>query len=240
MKKNIKILVSIVVLSFVILLITFKINEVSKELTEEDVVYIQKFMKSNSLDTFSLDSYEKEVKLIKSVQKNVLTQAPKNKGILHFEPREPKDIYERGYGLCYDRSRVIEKILNKFGFETRHIAAYWGGNKSKWYLPDYLNKKSQSHAFTEVLTSKGWMFIDSNNFFMGFDENDNPISISNVQNKGFDKINWSKYNMENYNGLYSHNGFTFIYGLYSRHGYFYPPYNFIPDLNLGEAKYNLF
>ena len=25
--------------------------------------------------------------------------------------------------------------------------------------------------------------------------------------------------------------FTFVYGLYSRHGKFYPPYNFVPDIN---------
>ena len=201
MNRYIKIIGVTSILFLVVVIITFKLNEVSKELTKEDIVYINKFMGSNSLDTFVLDTYEKELSLIKSIQKNVLNQAPNNKGILHFESREPKDIYTRGYGLCYDRSRVIEKILKKFGFETRHIAAYRAGDNSKWYLPDYLNKKSESHAFTEVLTSKGWMFIDSNNFFMGIDEKENPISILDVQKKGFKNINWNKYNMKNYNGL---------------------------------------
>ena len=31
---------------------------------------------------------------------------------------------------------------------------------------------------------------------------------------------------------------VFVYGLYSRHGGFYPPYNFIPDYNFRELFYN--
>ena len=34
------------------------------------------------------------------------------------------------------------------------------------------------------------------------------------------------------------NNFIYIIGLYSRHGRFYPPYNFIPDINWGEFMYN--
>lgn len=34
--------------------------------------------------------------------------------------------------------------------------------------------------------------------------------------------------------------FTFVYGLYSRHGQFYPPYNFVPDINCGEFVKNVF
>ena len=30
----------------------------------------------------------------------------------------------------------------------------------------------------------------------------------------------------------------FVYGLYSRHGRFYPPYNAIPDYNIRELFYN--
>jgi hypothetical protein len=33
--------------------------------------------------------------------------------------------------------------------------------------------------------------------------------------------------------------FTFVYGLYSRHGKFYPPYNFIPDVHYGEFIQNI-
>jgi len=33
--------------------------------------------------------------------------------------------------------------------------------------------------------------------------------------------------------------FSFIYGLYSRHGKFYPPYTFIPDVNYVELIQNI-
>jgi hypothetical protein len=33
--------------------------------------------------------------------------------------------------------------------------------------------------------------------------------------------------------------FVFTYGLYARHGRFYPPYNFIPDVNYGELLQNV-
>ena len=34
--------------------------------------------------------------------------------------------------------------------------------------------------------------------------------------------------------------FIYIYGLYSRHGKFYPPYNLVPDINYGEFIQNVF
>ena len=33
--------------------------------------------------------------------------------------------------------------------------------------------------------------------------------------------------------------FTWVYGFYSRHGRFYPPYNAVPDVNWGELAQNL-
>lgn len=34
-------------------------------------------------------------------------------------------------------------------------------------------------------------------------------------------------------------GFTFMYGLYSRHGMFYPPYDKVPDINIPEFSQNI-
>lgn len=33
--------------------------------------------------------------------------------------------------------------------------------------------------------------------------------------------------------------FTYVIGLYSRHGRFYPPYGLLPDVNFLELAYNL-
>ena len=32
--------------------------------------------------------------------------------------------------------------------------------------------------------------------------------------------------------------FTYLFGLYSRHGRFYPPYTPVPDLDWGQLGYN--
>jgi len=33
--------------------------------------------------------------------------------------------------------------------------------------------------------------------------------------------------------------FVCMYGLYSRHGRFYPPYGYLPDIHYGEFLYNI-
>ena len=38
--------------------------------------------------------------------------------------------------------------------------------------------------------------------------------------------------------LYTH-PFVYVIGLYSRHGMFYPPYNYIPDINYLEFFQNI-
>ncbi len=53
--------------------------------------------------------FEAEVRSIVAVQDAVLKAAPVDRAIPIGREREPKDLYELKYGLCYDRSRVIEK-----------------------------------------------------------------------------------------------------------------------------------
>lgn len=214
-----------------------KWNEVSKDITLEDQSYIMKIMGSDQLDTFRYATYEKEVWLLKLVQEKVLSVAPVNQEIEHYKNREPKDLYLNKYGLCYDRSRTIEKIMINFGFETRHIAIYRGKKKS--WLPDYLDTESESHAFSEINTSRGWMFIDSNDYFIGLSHDNSPVSINELHESGFNSISWSDYNNMNYDVIYK-TRFTYLYGLYSRHGYFYAPFNFLPDINLSEFSMNIF
>jgi arylamine N-acetyltransferase len=70
------------------------------------------------------------------------------------------DLYEAKRGLCYDRSRAIEKVLSHLGFEVRHAAVY--STKKTGRLAAFLTPKTQSHAVTEVKTEHGWLVIDSN------------------------------------------------------------------------------
>ena len=94
--------------------------------------------------------------------------------------REPKDVFEAKAGLCYDRSRVIEKILNFYGFKTRHVAIY-STVSSPFALLSLVTPGINSHAVTEVKTSKGWLVVDSNELFLSVGKDNEPISIEEIQ-----------------------------------------------------------
>lgn len=207
---------------------------VDKSLSREDKRYIPKFLE----DVKPLPSdakYAEEISFIRQVQDAVLTIAPKNDGLPHGQPREPKDLFETGGGLCYDRSRAIEKILIYEGFKTRHVAIY-STYETGQAIRSLITPGVSSHAVTEVRTQKGWLVVDSNERWISLNLEGEPISIREIQAA----LSGSKISLKDrpQTEIYDR-PFTFIYGLYSRHGKFYPPYNFVPDVNYSEFTKNL-
>jgi transglutaminase-like putative cysteine protease len=91
----------------------------------------------------------------------VLEVTYKNQAIPHGAPREPKNVYLAKSGFCYDRSRVIEKVLRNAGLKTRHISIY-STKKTKLKTKSLIMPGVESHALTEVFTQKGWMVVDPN------------------------------------------------------------------------------
>ena len=90
------------------LVLILSYNAVDNLLSPIDREYISKYLADiSSLPEKS--TYEDEVNFIKSVQHAVLNVAPKDEGIPFGQQREPKELYEAKMGLCFDRSRVIEK-----------------------------------------------------------------------------------------------------------------------------------
>lgn len=211
-------------------------NQVDNSITTEDIEYIRLFLRDTNVITGSESrSYEEEIDIITMVQSAVLSIASGNIGIPYGAQREPKNVYSAKSGLCYDRSRVIEKILRYLHFQTRHISIY-STEKTHGSLLSLITPGVSSHAVTEVLTSKGWVVVDSNDSWISLDGQRNPISIKRIQSDvDSGSISWSK---PIPNGIYK-KPFTFVYGLYSRHGRFYPPYNFIPDINYKELMPNV-
>ena len=218
---------------FVVLLLTIIILYVSRvdnRITQEDVEFITNhFINLDAGDPYS-KSYEKQLDLIKSIQHSVFIVAPTHNRIDKRNAREPKDLYLNKGGICNDRSRVIEKILRYYGFKTRHIALYSTGETDS-NLKSILTPGIPSHALTEVLTSKGWLVVDSNEEWVAIDKNNHPISISEIIRNKNSVIGRLKNEFPF--PIYV-NDFFAIYGLYSRHGMYYPPYNFIPDINYSE------
>jgi hypothetical protein len=94
-----------------------------------------------------------------------------------------------------------------------------------------------SHAISEVLTSRGWLVVDSNAIWFSLDKNDRPIPLEDLW-FGLENSKPVEWKNEAPSFLYNE-PFIFVYGLYSRHGKFYPPYNFVQDIHIGEFIQNI-
>lgn len=210
-------------------------HAVDNSLSQLDKQYITKYLvEVRSLPEKS--TYEDEVEFITSIQHAVLNVAPGNEGIPFGQKREPKELYEAKTGLCFDRSRVIEKILRYSGFEARHVFMI-SKERTGSSMKAIITPGVSSHAETEVLTSKGWLIVDSNAQWVSTDSEGHPVSIEKIRYA----VEYSvpiRWGAEPPSTIYI-KPFTYLYGLYSRHGYFYPPYNVIPDVNYGELLQNI-
>ncbi len=205
-------------------------NKVDNQITQEDVKFItDKFINLKVSNPYE-KTYQQQLQLIKSIQHSVFVVARPMVGIEKGKPREPKDLYLKKTGLCFDRSRVIEKILRYYGFKTRHIALY-STKDTHSILKSLVTPGIASHAFTEVFTNKGWLVVDSNSEWLSLDKQNNPISVEEINNNKKSVVNKLKNELPSF--VYE-DDFFIIYGLYSRHGMFYPPYNNIPDINYSE------
>jgi hypothetical protein len=211
------------------------LHAVDNSLSEEDKQYIPLYLRN--VESLSEDrTYRDELDFIISVQRSVLNIAPRNDGLPVGQKREPKELYEAKTGLCFDRSRVIEKIYKYSGFRTRHVSIY-SKAKTGSAIRSLVTPGVPSHAVTEVLTKSGWLIVDSNAPWVSTDKDNKPLSIKDIK-LSIDNHIPIRWNREPAESIYI-KPFTFVYGLYSRHGMFYPPYNFIPDIHYGELVQNV-
>ncbi|NVL90621.1 MAG: hypothetical protein HWN69_06435 [Desulfobacterales bacterium] len=216
---------------------------VNKSITSEDCIYIKKFLKEGGVTPLSArTSYEDEIEFIASVQRSVLRIAKAHKILPKDRNREPKDVYSAKGGACFDRSRVIEKIFRKTGFKTRHVFILYPTDKLKSFVDK--RESIDSHAATEVRTKKGWLFVDPNAPFRLLDKLKNPYSLENpfpLENLHpvvLKETNEPRFKNRGCMKDILEGPYIFLYGLYSRHGRFYPPFaspsRRIPDVNWTE------
>ena len=212
---------------------------VDKTITDEDRYYIQLLLPGIKEGSAQHMTYEEQVVQIQNIQRSILAHSPKMEGIPEGQPREPKQLYLGHKGLCYDRSRVLEKMCIYLGLQTRHVSLFLrepGVNPLKTLFLHHV----PSHAISEVHTAKGWMLVDSNDPWLGLDEQKNPISVRQMMDEYDDKhpVRWLTPVMGAPTSFYSM-PCLYVYGLYSRHGRFYPPYtSYIPDYRVGGLLYN--
>jgi hypothetical protein len=213
------------------------VNRVVRNVTEEDGLYISLIMGEKPVPSTAKNlSYPEQIEFIRKVQMSVLDVANVQKGIPYGRTRDPKDLYEARHGLCFDRSWVIEKILIANGFDVRHVSLY--STKGRWVPSIVLAIPGvASHALSEVRTRRGWLVVDSNRTWMSVDLQGEPVPISQMQKIGALSIEWDRDQTDAIAPIFK-GTFIYVYGLYSRHGYFFPPFVPIPDLYWEELLAN--
>ena len=164
--------------------------------------------------------YEDQILLIKKIQGNIFKMAPLGDGIPEYKTREPADLFRHGKGLCYDRSRSIEKALKYVGLESRHVYILYKDDKK--FLGALLTYGHASHAVTEVNTLKGWMLVDSNQPWIAVTNTGLPVSADQVFKRYLEFEDMPDY---------LKNSWWAIRGLYSRKGTLYNRGVPFPELN---------
>lgn len=215
--------------------------DVDQEPTAEDRAAIAEMLRRaghGALADFRRpDGFEAEVATALAVQDAVLAAAPLDRGIALGREREPAALLRLGYGLCYDRSRAIEKALALFGLQTRHASLYGTGDGGA--LAALLTPGADSHALSEVRTERGWMTLDSNARWLGLTADGAPLALTELDRKSAAAVP-PDYARQPPTPLIVEPRVT-VYGLYSRHGGFYPPFLPVPDVDFGQLlRHNLF
>lgn len=80
------------------------------------------------------------------------------------------------------------------------------------------------------------MIVDSKTRWAGLTSDGQPLDLAAIRANPDRK--WNRNVLGSLPEIYDA-PFTWVYGLYSRHGRFYPPYDPIPDVNWGELAQNL-
>jgi Transglutaminase-like superfamily len=170
-------------------------------------------------------NFHEEIRLIRFAQKKVMVVAPDFIGIPDYHEREPLDLLKAKSGLCFDRSRTLDKIYTWLGFEARHVYILYGESQTQlnnWNMVKYFFSKSQSHAVTEVKTSRGWILVDSNSLWISLNKDGLPIPANQIylRQTEFEKI-----------PEYFKTPYWAFPGMYSRRGHLYKPYIPLPEFN---------
>ena len=176
----------------------------------------------------SIANYAQEVACIAAIQQNV--QAIGGRQCAGWgDVIEPHAFLRRGYGCCFDRARFIEKAARYYGFETRHLFLvenhYW------LYVANLLQLGQMSHATSEVLTSRGWLGVDANRPWLLISEENSPLSYEQALG-----INMSPKHV--LPRSFDPEKVDIIYGLYSRHGFFFSPKLPGPEFVFTELLFN--
>ncbi len=223
--KNFKLyatLLCIAALSYI-----FTSIRVSKSISQED--YEVTNLLNIDKECSNISSYDNEITCIKAVQEAQLDLIEGTTCRGKFTNLGSKKVITANTACCTDRARITEQALQIYGFQIRHI--HLNRTSKRGYL-NLLVQSSGSHATTEVLTSRGWLGIDSTERFVLLDKNNEPNSYPIAIQNGL---------IKDYSNLPIYKEpITYIIGLYSRNGTYFQPYlPFVPEINFTDFLGNL-
>ena len=202
--------------------------KVTKAITQNDYK-ITKLLNVDK-ECSNLNTYEKEIICIKNIQKAQLNLIEGTKCRGKYINLGSIEVIDENTACCFDRARITEQALQIFGFKVRHVHLNETAKRGYFNL---LIPRSNSHAVTEVLTSKGWLGVDSNQQFILLDKDNFPNTYEKAISSGL--INYySEFS------LYKKPS-TYVIGLYSRNGSLFEPYlPYIPEINFNDFFSNFF
>lgn len=206
---------------FVVILAS--VTNVPTRLQPEDNVAIKAILEVQKKP--DLDGFDDEIDAIRWTQARVFKVAPDMVPIPDYSNREPMDLLKAKTGLCYDRSRALDKALQWLGFETRHVYILFADPGDTTGVDQFLVhalSRSLSHAVTEVKTSRGWLMVDSNVRWISLSRNGQPVPAGQVHDRRSELDNLPEWGST---------PFWAIRGMYSRKGQLYRPFLPFPELN---------
>ncbi len=241
MKRRIRIVLGLFLAA--IIFFCWYIN-VPKSVSSHEKIAIQTFLGSvNGADQFYINevqfddlSFEDQVKQLQLLSETLLDSFPQGVAVPKNQNRSLRALLKNKEGQCYDRSYVFEAILRTKGAQTRH-AYVFETHSDESALQLLRKKKVKTHAVSEVKTKKGWIVVDPNVDWISLSATGEPKSLDCIcENR--ESIQWDQPIFGDHIQLYSGNC-RVVYGLYSRHGRFFAPFNPIPDVNFRELAFNI-
>ena len=228
----------------IIVAIMFLCN-VPKTISTTDKYYIQKIFSEAGITPSAHTSvnFDEEIKHIINIQAAVFKRAPGREMIPYGLPREPENLYNMRAGYCCDRARTMDKAMRLAGFPSRYVSVYRRHPDYNFFQSLFLTNasayKCHSHALIEVKTSQGWIAVDTRHHWISLSADNAPLRLREMRHIGpLMDMGWSDKNTEPPYDFFQY-PFYIIYGLYSRHGKFYPPFiPMLPNVNWGEMLEN--
>jgi hypothetical protein len=203
------------------------LTNVSTQITASDVAVFRNIYQIDNQQLPS--SLDDQIQLIKRIQSSVLNSAPIGDPIPEYQSREPEDLIRHKTGSCYDRSRTLDKLYTWLGFEVRHVYILYirdpATGKVLSPLRAIFTYGTESHAVTEVKTSKGYILVDSNSNWISLARDGTPVDASSILRR-----------VSDFDALpdYFNRPYVAIRGMYSRRGHLYRPYIPYPELNWAD------